>query len=333
MDPILGAGIIGGASSLLGSAINVIGAKQTNKTNKEIAQMNNKVMVDLMREQTRADQTYNSIGEQMKRAIAAGVNPMLMAGAQPTSVGASAVPNLDTPVMQNPFNAVDLGGSAFANAVVQSKSLDNQSRALDIQDFESTTELLRVVGELAKSGNLTSSDINDLISKFLPSDRQSSLGPLVQDQYIKTKFSNAIETSNLDVKEKKYLFGWLDEMTNAQFTNLLSDTELKQTQSNVNRSLSRLNDSKRLEIEQAIKNMKEQWKSLNFQGELDARKLTDVAKISESIVKKLTSEASISEQEATYWVWNILMQTSNKSFLGFTNRLDSSTQDINNPLK
>lgn len=331
MDPIIGAGILGGASSLLGSALNVIGAQQTNKTNKEIAQMNNQAMIDLMREQTRADQTYNSVGEQMKRAISAGVNPMLMAGAQPTSVSASAVPNLDTPVLQNPFNAVDLGGSAYANAVVQSKSLDNQSRALDIQDFESTTELLRVVGDLAKSGNLTSNDINDLISKFLPADRQSSLGPLVQDQYIKTKFSNAIETSNLDVKEKKYLFGWLDEMTNAQFTNLLADTELKQTNSNVNRSLSRLNDSKRREIEQAIKNMQEEWKSLNFQGELDARKLTEVAKISESIVKKLTSEASISEQEACYWVWNVLMQTSNKSFLGFTNRIDSLSDDINNP--
>ena len=315
-------GIINGVASLVGSGLNAYGTNQTNQTNKEIAQMNNETMINLMREQTRADQTYNSIGEQMKRAVAAGVNPMTMAGAQPTSVSAAPVPNLDTPVMQNPFTGFDVGGTAFTNAMVQTKSLENQSKALDIQDFESTTELLRVVGDLAKSGNLTSSDINDLISKFLPADRQSTLGPLVQDQFIKTKFSNAVENSNLDTKEKKYLFGWLDEFTNARYIQLLADTENTQTGSNVNRSkvslnssqeklnksLASMNDEKAKEIRQAIKNMEEQWKSLNFQGELDASKLKDIPRYTEALIAKLESETNLSAKESQMLVLNWAMK-------------------------
>lgn len=317
MDPVLGAGIIGGVSSLVGSGLNVIGANSTNRTNKEIAEMNNKTMIRLMREQTKIEQDFNSIGSQMKRAMAAGINPMLLAGAQPTSASASSVPSLDSPVMQNPFNAVDLGGSSMMNAMIQTESLKNQSKALDIQDFESTTELLRVVGDLAKSGNLTSSDINDLISKFVRPDRQNTIGSLVHDQWIIKRVANSIELSDLDVKERKYLFDWLDEFTNAEYTMMLADIEYKQTSSNLNRSnvrlnrsqervnasIAALNEAKRKEVKQAIKNMEEQWKTLNFQGELDAKKLLRVAEIADNAVNKIVHETKVSKKEANSYLW------------------------------
>lgn len=312
--PAIAGGLISGFGSLLGSGISAISASNTNKTNKEIAQMNNETMLQAMREQTRSEQDYNSISSQMKRAITAGVNPMLLAGAQPTSASASSVPSLDTPVMQNPFANVDLGTSAIGSSMIQAKQLELQEKSLDVADFESTIKMLQTVGDLAKSGNLTSDDISSLVKSFIRPDKQGSITSLAQDAFIKTKFTNAIETSNLDVKEKKFLFGWLDEMTNAQFTNILADTELKQTQSNVNRSISRLNDTRRREIEQAISNMKEQFRSLSATADMDVIKLKKFAEYFDAEVKKLSNEANISEQDAKHWLWLRLLPYSQKSW-------------------
>lgn len=302
--------LISGLSSLGSSAISASAAADTNATNLKIAKMNNEKAIQLMREQTKLDQDYNSASAQMQRAMKAGINPMLLAGAQPTSVNAASVPNLDTPVMQNPFEGFDLGGSAMVNAYFQDKQVSNQEKALDIQDVESTIELLRVVGDLAKSQNLTSDDINELVSKFVRPDRQNSIGPLLQDQAIKTRLANGIVSSNLDLDKKRYLMGWLDEMTNTEFMNLLADTENKQTSSLRNRSLvkldeslRKLNEEKRKQVEQSIANMKEQWKSLNFQGELDAHKLLQVAEMSDAVVRTLVSEAEMAEDDAQAWLW------------------------------
>lgn len=330
VPPAIAGGLISGFGSLLGSGISAISASNTNKTNKEIAQMNNETMLQAMREQTRSEQDYNSISSQMKRAITAGVNPMLLAGAQPTSASASSVPSLDTPVMQNPFANVDLGTSAIGSSMIQAKQLELQEKSLDVADFESTIKMLQTVGDLAKSGNLTSDDISSLVKSFIRPDKQGSITSLAQDAYIKTMFTNAIETSNLDVKEKKYLFGWLDEMTNAQFTNILADTELKQTQSNVNRSISRLNDTRRREIEQAISNMKEQFRSLSATADMDVIKLKKFAEYFDAEVKKLTNEANISEQDAKHWLWLRILPYSQKSWK--VGPISGSGNQATNPL-
>ena len=73
-------GLIGAGGSLVGSTIGAISQHYTNQANKEIAEMNNKAMLQAMREQTRADQTYNSASEQMKRLQIAGLNPLSLAG-------------------------------------------------------------------------------------------------------------------------------------------------------------------------------------------------------------------------------------------------------------
>ena len=92
---IIGAAI-SGVSGLVGSAISANAQKKTNQMNLQISRENNEAMLRAMREQTALEQTYNSIGAQMQRAMAAGVNPMLLAGAQPTSAssaGASSSAN------------------------------------------------------------------------------------------------------------------------------------------------------------------------------------------------------------------------------------------------
>ena len=117
------------------------------------------------------------------------------------------------------------------------------------------------------------------------------------------------------------MFGWLDEFTSARFTKLLADIENTQTGSAVNRSkvtlnssqeklnksLSSMNDEKAKEIRQAIKNMEEQWKSLNFQGELDANKLKDIPRYTEALIEKLHFETDLTAKESQMLVLNWAM--------------------------
>lgn len=304
----IAAAVISGLSSALNSGLNFSGGIISNATNREIAKMNNETMIQLMREQTKIEQNYNSRSAQMQRDMMAGVNPMLSAGAQPAQVSSASVPSLDTPVMQNPFVGVDFGGDKVASAFLQSKQIDNTSRQLDIQQVNSDLTFLQIVSDLAKSENVTSDDINNLIKMIYPNDDRG-VGALGKDSFVKTRLANAVETSDLDLKEKKYLFDWLDEFTNARFTNLLADNEQKQTQSNVNRSLSNLNDAKKKEVDQAVENMKQQFKSLEFQGEVDAARLKHAVDYAEALVKKLVSEAKFSEKEARYYIWTKINET------------------------
>lgn len=296
----------------VGGGLSVLGAYMTNKTNKEIAQSNNATMLKAMREQTDAEQRYNSMAEQMKRAMYAGVHPMLMAGAgaNPSTASAASVPSLDTPIMQNPFQGMESVGSAMANSLLRSKEISLQDESLDVSRINSKIDLIKSIAELSKNSELSSSDINTIIKSVMDSDPEGvQLGSFYRDQLVTTRINNAIRNSNVDADTKEYLFGWLDEMQNAEFTNLLADTEQKQTQSMVNRSIASLNGAKKKEVEQAIANMKEQWKSLNFQGELDANKLKRVTEISENVVNMIVHECKVAKQDANFYVWKMINQT------------------------
>lgn len=312
-------GLIGAGGSLVGSTIGAISQHYTNQANKEIAEMNNKAMLQAMREQTRADQTYNSASEQMKRLQIAGLNPMSLAGQSPTPVSASGVPNLDSPVMQNPFGEFDLGTNQLGSAMIQSASLDNQSRSIDVADFSSKVDMLKTIGDLSRDTNLTSDDVRNIVSSVMGNDNpySSGLQDLVKDNHVVNRLNNEIKSSNLSVKEKEYLFGWLDEFTNAEYLSMLADIENKQTSSNLNRSsislqrtqetvnraIASLTNERKNEVTQAIANMKEQWKSLNFQGELDAIKLKRATELADNLVDKISYETKLSKSQAKSFVW------------------------------
>ena len=303
-------GTIAGVGSLLSSGLGLIGTSMSNRTNREIARMNNKAMLQAMREQTASEQSYNSIGAQMARAQMAGLNPQTLANQGPTSASASGVPSLDSPVMQNPFAGFDTGLGQLGSAMITARQQQLQEEQIGVAEFESKVQMVKVLGDMAKDLNLTSDDVNNLVSSvFRGSDDQPRVASFMKDNLVKTRLNNLVQESNLSLDEKKYLSGWLDEMTNAQYMMLLADTENKQTSSNVNRSVERLNDAKKREVEQAIKNMEEQWKSLNFQGEFDANKLKHIASMTDSLVKQLSSDAHISKQEARFYIWSKINQT------------------------
>lgn len=317
-DPFMAS--LGVGSALLGG----LGTLHTNKTNKQIAESNNRTMLKAMREQTKSEQDYNSISEQMKRAMMAGINPMLMAGAQPTSASSAGVPSLDTPVMENPFKAFPSAGSSMAQAHLQSKQLGLQDESLDISRFESKVDLLKTVASLAGTADLKADDINMILRSVIGDDYEGSdLTAFARDEFTSVRLRNAVQSSDMDLKQKQYLFSWLDKMTNAQYSNLLADTEVKSTQTGVNRgnvslmktqeqvnkSIASLNEIKRKEIKQAILNMREQWKSLNAQASMDVYKMKNFAEYFDAQVKQLQEEAKLTETEATYWIWSKVRET------------------------
>lgn len=322
MDPILLGGMIGGVSSLLGSGMQVAGTYSTNKTNKEIAEMNNRTMIQLMREQTKSEQDYNSISAQMARAMAAGINPMLLAGAQPTSASSAGVPSLDSPVMQNPFNGFDPGGSSIGNSMIQAKQMELQSENIDNAKLQTQIDMLQTVAQLVGNADLTSEDVNQIVRSVMGDQYGGSdIQSLFRDQFTMTRLKNAIDISNVDKDTKKYMYSWLDEITNAEFVNLLADTEHKQTQSNVNRSVESMNVAKKKEIYQAISNMAEQWKSLNATASMDIYRAEKFAKYFDATVDKLVADADISEQEARFWVWNQVI-TNNPRMVNIGNNVN-----------
>lgn len=309
--------VIGGVASIVGAGINsglsYQGAKLTNQTNKEIAQLNNETMIKLMREQTKAEQDYNSIGAQMQRAMAAGVNPMLLAGAQPTSASAASVPNLQSPDLVNPFADFDSGlaqaGASVQSGMLQAKSLQLEGEKVDNAKLLTKVDTLKTVSQLIGNNDLTAEDVNNIVKSVMGDSYEGdSIENLLKDELTRTRLSNAIITSNIDKDTKQYLYEWLDEFTNAQFTDLLASTEQKQTTSNLNRSLAKLNEAKRVEVVQATKNMQEQWKSLNAQAQMDVQKLEKFARYFDAQVKKLENEAKISENEARFYFWNKILE-------------------------
>lgn len=329
-ESLLGGSIAAGGS-LIGSTIGAISQYNTNETNKEIAEMNNKAMLQAMREQTRSEQLYNSASEQMKRLQMAGLNPMTMAGQGPTPVSSTGVPSLDTPVMQNPFGEFDLGLNHVGSALIQSAQLDNQARSIDVQDFSSKVDMLKTIGDLSRDTNLTSDDVRNIVSSVMGANNpySSGLQDLMKDNFVVTRLNNSIETSNLSLKEKQYLYGWLDEFKNAEYMIMLADIENRQTSSNLNRStisyqrsqervnnsIISLNEEKRNEVQQAIRNMEEQWKSLNFQGELDAKKLLRVAEIADKTVDKIVYETKVSKKDANSYLWRTAIMPFLQTFI------------------
>lgn len=317
MLPEIAGGLIGGVGSIANSIISYLGASSVNETNKQIAEMNNRTMIQAMREQTKSEQDYNSASAQMKRAMIAGLNPQTLAGQTPATASSSGVPSLDSPVLQNPFTGFRSGLNDLGSAMIQGRQFDLQDRNLDLQDLSAKIDMLKVAGDLLKDTNVTSEDVNNIVkSIFGDSEDTISFENMFKDDFIRRRLRNEIEISDVDKDSKKYLYTWLDEMTNAQYVEILSRTENYQTGSKKMRSeislnsiIGKLKESERKHVEQAISNMKEQWKSLNFQGELDVKKLERVAEISDSIVRDLVAKANISEDEAKYFIWRELNGT------------------------
>lgn len=344
MDPLIGSALVGLGGSIIGG----IGQSITNQQNVTAQERINQKQLDFAREQTRAEFEYNSIGEQMKRAMQAGVNPMLLAGAQPTSASASSTPSLDAPVRNNPFASVPNSAMSIGNNILQAEQLELrdreiqlQSQKLSIEEFISKNQLLKTILDTLGAKDLTSSEVQQIMNDIFPEMRESvTLPELVRDNYITTKLRNGIEVSNIDRDTKKYLYGWVDEFTTVQYMIQTGQLNLQASQTSLNEALKSQSYAKVQHIYQAISNMREEFKVLEYQGKLSEEKAKYIEKTAKATVDHLVNLAGVSEQEAKYWVWKqVISNPINQSFnfLGiggskqdFPNKFDFN--HVDNPL-
>lgn len=320
MNPITGSIV----SNLGGAIIGGIGQMITNHQNIAAQQAINKQQLDFAREQTDREFDYNSISSQMKRAMEAGVNPYLLAGANPTSANAQSTPSIDAPVRSNPFasvpqNAMNIGNNLIAaeQLDLRDKEIQVQKQANDIQAFNQKIQLFKTVLDTLGTKDLTSSEIQGIMTEIFTKDANNvTLPEVIRDNYVTTEINNKIEASNIGIKDKRFLHSWLKSFTMVQYQILRKEVDVMKSQERLNNYMSAVNSAKVREINQAIENMQEEWKSLNFQGELDQAKLSRITEMANSIIDKLVSEAKVSRTDAEYWLWKFLVQNQSTLKIG-----------------
>lgn len=310
MNPVIGASLVGLGGSLIGG----IGSMITNHQNVKAQEQINKQQLDFAREQTEREFSYNSIGAQMKRAMEAGINPMLLAGANPTHASASSTPSIEAPVRQNPFASVPSSAMSIGNAIMQQEQINLRSREIGVQEehidlaeFQNKTSLVKTILDSVGGSNLTSEEVqkivNDVFSQDNMKDKGVTLPELIRDSYVSTELRNKIEMSNIDRDTKKYLYGWLDEMTYVDYMIKTSQVDLSESQKNLNKAMENKEDAKVMEIHQAIENMKKQIELMDSQEKLNEAEVEKLNKTLQATIENIQAIANINKQEAKYWVW------------------------------
>ena len=135
----IGAALIGGASSLLGSALGFGSNSSANRTNVKLARETNALNYKMFQEQNQynsymwnAANEYNSPSNQVKRALLAGLNPYFDVGNLVSASNSSApsslsLPSMSTPVVRpyDPQPAFSQIGDIASNVMLKRAQINN----------------------------------------------------------------------------------------------------------------------------------------------------------------------------------------------------------------
>lgn len=297
--------------SLIGAGVNAAGGIITNIVNRKNVRETNEQREKLFREQLR----YNDASEQMKRQMAAGLHPMTMTGLQPSE--APSAPDVESFEARNPFNGYIDAGVSMANQMIQEKQLGLTEQQIEVQRLKTTVDALNAVTALLGENATTEEALMMLhkITGLSPVDGDSAV-ILHRDETLINSLTNQIKLSDLSSEEKRITVDWLDKFKEAEYKLISaqeSETRSRDSLNKINyqvqQSVKSLNEVEKSHVEQLTANLQEQWKSLNFQGEFDVRKLQSVQKLCDAYVKEIMSTAKISEYEARYWVWSRVLNS------------------------
>lgn len=305
-------------TAILGAGINSVGGIITNLFNRHNVQHTNEMRYRMFREQM----DYNDTSAQMKRVMAAGLHPMVLSGAQPTD--APSAPDFESYEARNPFaGALDTGASV-ASQMIQEKQLALTEDQIRVQDLKTRVDALNAVTALMGEEATTEEALAMLRRVVgLPIADDGSTVMMHRDETLINGLANRIKQSNLSTEEKRITVDWLNKLKQAEYELLVSHkgeadsiSSLNKVKEKTERSIQALNEDQRDHIQQLTANLAEQWKSLNFQGQLDASKLKRLQEISDALVKEIVNSAEITANEAYYWVWQKLLENYNPSQLG-----------------
>ena len=240
--PLVGAALVSGASSLLGNLIGGASQSSANATNMEIARMNNEHQYKMFQEQMayntdmwNKQNEFNDPSNQVKRLLAAGINPSAVFGSGSVSeagqLTAPQLPSLQqahvTP-FQPDFSGVGNAVNAyFQNELIskdiESKGIDNQAKNIDLQ-FKVSRLLLDMQEQIGRiDKQLSETNLNKSHREYLESQRD--------DLITRLNF----------FKDNIQLYSDREKLTNdvmqEQKLNLVADTTLKRAQASYQQML------------------------------------------------------------------------------------------------
>lgn len=238
MDPILGATLVGVGGSLLS---NIFGSKSNsnaNKTNLEIARMNNEWNYKMFQEQMaynermwHEENEYNTAVNQAQRLRAAGLNPaMVMSGQNAGTAGSAGgvTPPTAAPASVTPFMP-DFSGvsNAMQNLIVNRRAqeqLQNDKERLRIESYDALGRFM---------ANVSTSKYNDvrsqgekIINQFRRENQKltnynlrADIGLKNAQRDLATKQAISVDTQNLIANKQ---LRHLDDLQKAQLDEISS---------------------------------------------------------------------------------------------------------------
>lgn len=292
---------------LIASGISAAGQMFTNWQNKKSIDRANESKEKMFEKQL----AYNSESAQMARRMAAGLHPMTMAGVQPSE--APTAPDYESYDLRNPFGGAIDTGQSVAQTMMQQKQLQLQDKSLDVQKLNASTEIAKIVGDLTSSG-LTSDEITSLFHRVGVLQPDQKLDAIqagefqletIKNSLLSLKYSNELKQKDLE---------WFERMHQAELDLANSSTDLNKVKQDTERSIQKLNEVKRRECEQAIKNMQQQLRLLVEQTTIasyDANKAMSMMKYiredTEKIHNILVNDANISSKDANTYILRLVL--------------------------
>lgn len=292
---------------LIASGISAAGQMFTNWQNKKSVDSANESKEKMFERQL----AYNSESAQMARRMAAGLHPMTMAGVQPSE--APTAPDYESYDLRNPFGGAIDAGQSVAQTMMQQKQLQLQDKSLDVQKLNASTEIAKIVGDLTRSG-LSSDEITSLFHRVGVLQPDQKLDAIqagefqletIKNSLLSLKYSNELKQKDLE---------WFDRMHQAELDLANSSTDLNKVKFDTERSIQKLNEVKRRECEQAIKNMHQQLRLLVEQTTIasyDANKAMSMMKYiredTEKLHNILVNDAKISSKDANTYILRLVL--------------------------
>lgn len=294
-------------SMLIASGISAAGQMFTNWQNKRSIDRANESKEKMFDRQL----AYNSESAQMARRMAAGLHPMTMAGVQPSE--APTAPDYESYDVRNPFGGAIDTGQSVAQTMMHQKQLQLQDKSLDVQKLNASTEIARIVGDLTRSG-LTSDEITSLFHRVGVLQPDEKIDAIQAGEFQLESLKNSLLSLKYSNELKQKDIEWFDRMHQAELDLANSTIDLNEVKQETERSIQKLNEVKRRECEQAIKNMGQQLRLLVEQttaASYDANKAMSMMKYiredTEKIHNILVNDADISSKDANTYILRLVL--------------------------
>lgn len=294
------AGIVAGAEAALGTAgsaaVAAVNSKKSYKYTKKLMELQNEINRANWHEQA----AYNSIGAQMARLRAAGLNTNLIYGAGADGGIASAAPEVSTTPMEYHMQDPNLGAAI-------NSGLSVYRAAADLENTEARTELVKqqTFTEMYKAA-IAAKDyeyadaIRNASIRLMSSQADKNLSDIEVNK-------QTIEKIAADVEFAKLVNTWYPSLSMQNIKESESRIALNAKQQRELDSKIRLNNKTVSRMDVEIEKLRKEIEWVSSQTDLTDAEFIESRKRCERYdaeIRKLGKEADFTDKEIEYYAWN-----------------------------